>query len=1524
MLLDRIDIDTHGPLSRVELGPFSEHLNVVHAPRGAGKTALARFVRDSLVSRDYPVGMFSSSAGRVVWADRHGLVHCRREPDGTRGGRQTTLFERRGAQVAPLGPDPLSRVAGHFHGPGVVGDDDASLARRNLQLPECLVDGVVTNTHPTDLRRVIDSAIAAGLDRRDWHRDLPLHDDAYATAHVEATSAAASHAGASLRAELADIDAELASYRNATRRSAVPPRFDFETSKRRLHELHQTAHTLRLRRDHLDRWCGRLRTDLQVGRHVDLSYSDLGQSDAYAAATSLDAPWLPADPNTRPQLRQIDREIDALRRIAAEVRSLTQTLEEYSHWDTPPWANPWDAAAVAAEHYDRFVSAIDHHGRSAWDDAAIARDWQFYDWDLRDHDGRYRSSAWADRHGDWSAHRRDGFTRRSVAELDARIATTLSQIDSWLSAIRHDEPQDWHRAVAPGVSSANTDWDNPLRRVRQHVADVRWDRGVTGPRLEAIDLLARDLDSIGRQIEILEHRRDGLLFDASRLEESLRQQRRDQYTRYRLRDELTRWETARQETDRELVRVLGEASRLRFEMRQLPVYGDIAPGFDGSYGHAGSPPVRDARYHELVARRASVLRQLRRVDPVTISHCPLAESASRWLLRLTGGRLQNLSYRSRGRTVAINGHPENEVAPADRSLAVMAVRMAAAELLSQLGRPIPLVLEVNAAMLSAVRGRSGSAYRDHGRVGRVNDAVATTLRDFVGRGQQLIVLTDDEALPVQLQRVGARRYAIRSHNIASGHRPLWRPHYDTHAYAGPHEFARHPLPGYGVATPYDQTTHGLGSRTPESINQAFDHAWHESSHFDAWGRIPTDGYRSDLGSVSPRSHYARDLGPASPSRDDDGFPAYGSSANHAPRTDWAAPGTRYRDGMHYATRYTTEDFGSQPHPVHGPVSASDGTRRRDDLSDQMLAADLADARHGQTSNAFRNGYAAAASAGAEMMPGESTRSMHGSTTSTSPVTDLGSQRPLRPANPFFLSVDSPIDQAPSVDAVAAARLRAAKVTHINHLMSRDSNRLADSLGLTHVDAATIRRWQAECRLVCQVPRLRGFDARVLVGCGVSTPAQLAAIAPSDLLHDVEAFLATDRGRQILLSGSSHELSRLTTWIAAANAGRDWRSDAFDRDRYEVAGRSADDRRRVRRRRYLVDEDGRRIEIDAEDDREIDSHRSHSTSGELHRIRSRRRSSSRASGSSSGYVVGDRGPRNRSRYSDRDRDAESAERSRIVRSRRWADSDDHDGFEKSARDDHDRDQNSSRRRRRSEYASQDGSDNDAGDGRGYADGRGHGDGRGYGNGRGYGSGSGRGRASGSGSGRGTGRGEGRAHRAERGGREFSRRSERRFRHDDEDRESRSGESRERALRFYLNRNDPVVDAPSIGPRMAARLQKHGIVTVDDLLRADAESLAEALDHRRITAETIQDWQAQATLVCRVPMLRGHDAQLLVAAEVRTAEELAASDVNSLLPAVTTVAQSSEGKRIIRGGQAPDHEEVTEWIGYAQHQRALMAA
>jgi predicted flap endonuclease-1-like 5' DNA nuclease len=372
-----------------------------------------------------------------------------------------------------------------------------------------------------------------------------------------------------------------------------------------------------------------------------------------------------------------------------------------------------------------------------------------------------------------------------------------------------------------------------------------------------------------------------------------------------------------------------------------------------------------------------------------------------------------------------------------------------------------------------------------------------------------------------------------------------------------------------------------------------------------------------------------------------------------------------------------------------------------------------------------------------------------------------------------LSVDSPIDQAPSLDAVAAARLRGLGVTHINHLMREDSNRLADALGLSNVDAAAIRRWQQECRLVCRVPQLRGFDARILVGCGITSPAQLAAMHPTDLLKRVEAFLATERGQRILLSGTSYELSRITSWLASAN-------------------RSAEER-------VGLQINGRRVSRGREG-------RAHAGGASSRREGDRRTSGGEDSGRSSRRTV---------------------RRRHVVRI---------DG-------------------RANEDLRSNPSSTDEGDHRP----------KGY-----------------------------------------------------------RSRSEPEELRFYLHRDSPLEEAPAIGPRMAERLAAIGFETVDDLLDAEPEALADELDHRRVDEEVVRQWQQQAILVCRVPMLRGHDAQLLVAAGITSPEALAESDLESLFAEIEPLVNTRRGRRILRGGRAPDRAEVNDWIRYAGHHRALIAA
>ncbi len=357
--------------------------------------------------------------------------------------------------------------------------------------------------------------------------------------------------------------------------------------------------------------------------------------------------------------------------------------------------------------------------------------------------------------------------------------------------------------------------------------------------------------------------------------------------------------------------------------------------------------------------------------------------------------------------------------------------------------------------------------------------------------------------------------------------------------------------------------------------------------------------------------------------------------------------------------------------------------------------------------------------------------------------------------------------------------------------------------------------------------------RVLVGCGITTPAQLAAIHPVDLLQQVESFLATDRGQQILLSGSREELSRITSWIAAANSSGQHRYPYFSVDRKRTAGVKTGDRNADHNQLPVASDDGHyafdsaRYEVEQSN---VDRGRQ-SSSTDRRRVLRRAKRRSRIGGDSF-----DSNSRGRSRST---RSSQRFENSPSVQSGRSSGSKSSRSGKRSGTGSA---SNPLRSARRSSFQSRSGSpellryelESRSQPSTQYESGR-------------YAS---------------------------------KKRSER------IDREERE---LERELRFYLQRNSPVADAPSIGDRLAERLNAVEIYTVDDLLNADPASLAADLDHRQIDADTVAQWQQQATLVCRVPMLRGHDAQLLVAAEITTPEELASCDPGELFGIIDPIAQ-----------------------------------
>ena len=141
---------------------------------------------------------------------------------------------------------------------------------------------------------------------------------------------------------------------------------------------------------------------------------------------------------------------------------------------------------------------------------------------------------------------------------------------------------------------------------------------------------------------------------------------------------------------------------------------------------------------------------------------------------------------------------------------------------------------------------------------------------------------------------------------------------------------------------------------------------------------------------------------------------------------------------------------------------------------------------------------------------------------------------------------------------------------------------------------------------------------------------------------------------------------------------------------------------------------------------------------------------------------------------------------------------------------------------------------------------------------------------------------------------------------------------------LTPKSPVVNAPSIGPKTAARLEQIGIETVEELLSADRAASVSRLRQKWITEELFEKWQQQAQLVCDVAGLRGHDAQLLVEAGITTKTDLEETDNTTVLQLVTHVSTTKEGQRILRDGQPPDATEVDRWKQFAAREDQKHAA
>ncbi|MCY2984763.1 MAG: DUF4332 domain-containing protein [Planctomycetota bacterium] len=136
------------------------------------------------------------------------------------------------------------------------------------------------------------------------------------------------------------------------------------------------------------------------------------------------------------------------------------------------------------------------------------------------------------------------------------------------------------------------------------------------------------------------------------------------------------------------------------------------------------------------------------------------------------------------------------------------------------------------------------------------------------------------------------------------------------------------------------------------------------------------------------------------------------------------------------------------------------------------------------------------------------------------------------------------------------------------------------------------------------------------------------------------------------------------------------------------------------------------------------------------------------------------------------------------------------------------------------------------------------------------------------------------------------------------------------RAKLTVDSPIVDAPAIGPKSAARLEAIGLTTVRDLLSHDADSISAELQSKWITPRIVDQWQDQARLACQIERLSAAGSGLLIMAGIRTAEELIRLRPAEAHAMVRAAAQTSEGQRLLRDQEPPPLKTIERWIDAAR--------
>ena len=137
----------------------------------------------------------------------------------------------------------------------------------------------------------------------------------------------------------------------------------------------------------------------------------------------------------------------------------------------------------------------------------------------------------------------------------------------------------------------------------------------------------------------------------------------------------------------------------------------------------------------------------------------------------------------------------------------------------------------------------------------------------------------------------------------------------------------------------------------------------------------------------------------------------------------------------------------------------------------------------------------------------------------------------------YLALTDDIERAPSIGPRTAKRMVPLGIKTVADFLAASAYLTADTLRSRTVKADTILLWQDQCRLMLDVPGLRGGHAELLAGAGYRSAESLALAEEAKLCADVLAFAATPAGQRILREGAPPDIEKIKAWVETAKSAR---------------------------------------------------------------------------------------------------------------------------------------------------------------------------------------------------------------------------------------------------------------------------------------------------------------------------------------------------------------------------------------------------